>query len=71
MVARRRATTIDEYIANCRTNARPILRRVRRTIAKAAPDATETISYGIPAFRLNRIVVYFAAFKNSVHCHFA
>ena len=66
MVARRRATTIDEYIANCRPTARPILRRVRRTIGRAAPDATETISYGIPAFRLNRIVVYFAAFKNHI-----
>jgi hypothetical protein len=36
---------------------------VRATIAKAAPDATETISYGIPAFKLRRILVYSAAFK--------
>lgn len=43
--------------------AQAILRRVRSTIAKATPDATETISYGIPAFKLRRIVVYFAAFK--------
>jgi uncharacterized protein YdhG (YjbR/CyaY superfamily) len=39
---------------------------VRSTIAKATPDATETISYGIPAFKLRRIVVYFAAFKHHI-----
>ena len=39
---------------------------MRATVAKAAPDATETISYGIPAFRLRRVVVYFAAFKHHI-----
>jgi uncharacterized protein YdhG (YjbR/CyaY superfamily) len=58
--------TIDEYIDGCAPQAQPILRRVRATIAKAAPDATETISYGMPAFKLRRIVVYFAAFKHHI-----
>ena len=58
--------TIDEYIDRCAPQPQPILRRVRATIAKAAPDATETISYGIPAFKLRRIVVYFAAFKQHI-----
>jgi uncharacterized protein YdhG (YjbR/CyaY superfamily) len=67
-VARRRRApkTIDEYIDRCAPQARPILRRVRATIAKAAPGATETISYGIPAFKLRRILVYFAAFKQHI-----
>jgi uncharacterized protein YdhG (YjbR/CyaY superfamily) len=67
-IARRRRAprTIDEYIDRCAPEAQPILRRVRATIAKAAPGATETISYGIPAFRLRRIVVYFAAFKHHI-----
>jgi uncharacterized protein YdhG (YjbR/CyaY superfamily) len=60
------STTIDEYIARSAPEAQPTLRRVRATIAKAAPDATETISYRMPAFRLRRIVVYFAAFKNHI-----
>ena len=60
------STTIDEYIARSAPEAQPTLRRVRATIAKAAPDATETISYRIPAFKLRRIVVYFAAFKNHI-----
>ena len=67
-IARRRRApkTIDEHIDRCEPQARPILRRVRATIAKAAPDATETISYGIPAFKLRRILVYFAAFKQHI-----
>jgi uncharacterized protein YdhG (YjbR/CyaY superfamily) len=67
-VARRRRPpkTIDEYIARSAPQAQPILRRVRATIAKAAPDATETISYGMPAFKLRRIVFYFAAFKRHI-----
>src|SRR5207244_2405716 len=52
---RRAPKTIDEYIDGCAPHAQPILRRVRATIAKAAPDATETISYGMPAFKLRRI----------------
>jgi uncharacterized protein YdhG (YjbR/CyaY superfamily) len=58
--------TIDEYIDRCAPQAQPILRRLRATIAKAAPDATETISYGMPAFKLRRILVYFAAFKHHI-----
>ena len=63
---RRAPKTIDEYIDGCAPHAQPILRRVRATIAKAAPDATETISYGMPAFKLRRILVYFAAFKHHI-----
>lgn len=58
--------TIDEYIEGCAAEARPILRRVRATIARAAPGATETISYRIPAFKRGRILVYFAAFKHHI-----
>lgn len=63
---RRPARTIDEYIDRCAPETQLILRRIRATIAKAAPDATETISYGIPAFKIRRIVVYFAAFKQHI-----
>jgi uncharacterized protein YdhG (YjbR/CyaY superfamily) len=63
---RRGPKTIDEYIDRCAPRAQLILRRMRATIAKAAPEATETISYGIPAFKLRRILVYFAAFKHHI-----
>jgi uncharacterized protein YdhG (YjbR/CyaY superfamily) len=39
---------------------------VRQTIRQAAPEATEAISYQIPAFKLNGNLIFFAAFKNHV-----
>ncbi|MFY9812920.1 MAG: DUF1801 domain-containing protein [Dehalococcoidales bacterium] len=39
---------------------------MRQVIHEAAPEAQETISYGMPAFRQNGIIVYFAAFKDHI-----
>jgi uncharacterized protein YdhG (YjbR/CyaY superfamily) len=58
--------TIDEYIASFPKDVQKILQEIRRTIHKAAPRATEVISYGVPAFKQNNILVYFAAFKNHI-----
>jgi uncharacterized protein YdhG (YjbR/CyaY superfamily) len=55
--------SIDEYIAAAPPEAQPILTRIRKTVRAAAPEAEELISYRMPAFRLQRILVYFAAFK--------
>ena len=61
------AKTIDEYIAASADRARPILRRIRSIVRKAAPEAVETISYGIPTFKLDgRVLIHFAAFKNHI-----
>ncbi len=57
-------TTIDEYIAAQIAADRPVLQRIRETIRKAAPNAEELISYGMPAFRYHGMLVYFAAMKN-------
>src|SRR5438105_2943289 len=59
---------IDDYIALQPQKVRVVLEKLRFTIQKAAPKAEEVISYGIPAFKYNGILVYFAAFKN--HCSF-
>jgi len=59
-------TNIDDYIASFSPDVQTILERIRLTIRQAAPDAQETISYSIPAFRLNGILVYFAAFKRHI-----
>jgi uncharacterized protein YdhG (YjbR/CyaY superfamily) len=45
---------------------REILRQIRATIAKAAPDAEEAIKYQVPTFVLNGNLVHFAAFKNHI-----
>ena len=42
------------------------LQKLRLTVKKAAPQAKEKISYGIPAFTLNGMLVWFAAFKNHI-----
>lgn len=59
-------TTIDEYIAACPPDVQVILRKIRRTIRAAAPDAQETISYRIPTFTLHGVLVHFAAFKQHI-----
>ena len=61
-----RPKSIDEYIDSFPTEIQVVLQELRDTIMKAAPEAEETISYQIPAFRLNGNLVYFAAFKNHV-----
>ena len=57
---------IDEYIASSSPEVQAILERIRLTVRNAAPGAQETISYRIPAFRLNGVLVYFAAFRNHI-----
>ena len=60
------AKNIDEYIASFPDDVRKKLEEMRTTIRKAAPDATETISYAIPTYKLNGNLVHFAAFKNHI-----
>ena len=45
---------------------RTILEKVQATIRRAAPDATEKISYQMPAFKQNGILVYFAAWTKHI-----
>ncbi len=58
---------IAGYIAGFPEDIQKILEQIRATIRKAAPDATETISYAIPTFSQNGgHLVHFAAFKNHI-----
>jgi len=59
--------TIDEYIETFPRDVQSILEKMRQTIRKAAPEAEETISYRMPAFKLKgRVLVYFAAFRRHI-----
>jgi len=61
------ARDIDNYLAQVDEPKRSTLQSLRETIARIIPDAEQTISYGMPAFRLNgKVIAGFAAFKN--HC---
>ena len=57
MTTRRKASTIDEYLRTVPGERQRTLQDVRAKIRTVVPDAVECISYGIPAFRLNGIVV--------------
>ena len=58
--------TIDDYLATLSPDKRDALQALRETIHAAAPEAQECISYQMPAFRLNGMLVGFAAAAN--HC---
>jgi uncharacterized protein YdhG (YjbR/CyaY superfamily) len=58
--------TVDAYIAAQPLAVQSILKRVRATVRRAAPDAKEVISYRMPALRQHGILVYYAAFKNHI-----
>src|ERR1017187_4808178 len=60
-------TTVDEYLAGVPEPARTTLNTIRAVIRSVVPaEATEVISYGVPTFKYNGPVIWFAAFSN--HC---
>jgi uncharacterized protein YdhG (YjbR/CyaY superfamily) len=59
--------TVDEYLARVPEPARRTLEKMRAAVRSVVPrDATETISYRIPAFRHNVVLVWYAAFADHV-----
>jgi uncharacterized protein YdhG (YjbR/CyaY superfamily) len=63
-----RPKTIDDYLAALSDDKRAALERLRKTIRAAAPKAVECISYQIPAYRQNGMLVGFGA--TATHCAF-
>lgn len=57
---------IDDYVRQYPKDVQRLLTQMRSTIKKAAPEATEKISYGIPTFALAGNLVHFAAFMNHI-----
>jgi uncharacterized protein YdhG (YjbR/CyaY superfamily) len=57
--------TVDEYIVRIPEPAQGKLQQIRATIRSVVPaDTTEIISYGIPAFKHKKVLVWYAAFAN-------
>lgn len=57
---------VDEYISAFPVETKILLEQLRSTIKKAAPKAEEVISYGMPAYKINGMLVYFAGYKNHI-----
>lgn len=58
---------VDAYIAGFPKNVRILLESLRKTIMESAPNAEETIKYGIPTFRLDGTnLVHFGAYKSHI-----
>ena len=61
-------TTVEEYLSLFPKEQRDALEKLRQVIKAAAPKAEEVISYGMPGYKQNGMLVYFGGFKN--HCSF-
>ena len=57
---------VDEYISGFPAETQNLLEKLRVTIKEAAPQANEVISYGLPAFKLNGMLVWFAAHSKHI-----
>ncbi|HEV2197507.1 MAG TPA: DUF1801 domain-containing protein [Candidatus Acidoferrum sp.] len=64
--SRKTPKSFDDYLDRFPKDVQQRLQKMRLTVKKAAPQAKEKISYGIPSFTLNGMLVWFAAFKNHI-----
>jgi uncharacterized protein YdhG (YjbR/CyaY superfamily) len=64
--SRRQFKNIDDYIATFPKNVQHTLRELMGAIKESAPEAEETISYGMPTFKLNGNLVHFAAYEKHI-----
>jgi uncharacterized protein YdhG (YjbR/CyaY superfamily) len=61
-----RPNNVDEYISTYPKEVQKLLEQIRSTIKKAAPQANEVISYGMPAFKFNGMIAWFAAHSKHI-----
>jgi uncharacterized protein YdhG (YjbR/CyaY superfamily) len=60
------ATNVDEFIAAYPPSVQKMLKQLRAAIKKAAPEAEESISYMMPAYKLHGPLVYFGAYEKHI-----
>jgi uncharacterized protein YdhG (YjbR/CyaY superfamily) len=58
--------TVDEYFSAFPASTKSVLRKMRATIKDVVPQAEEVISYNMPAFKQNGILVWYAAYKQHI-----
>ncbi|MGL6268568.1 MAG: iron chaperone [Chitinophagaceae bacterium] len=60
------ASDVDSYIAGFPQKVQVMMKKLRSCIKKAAPDAEESISYMMPAYKLNGPLVYFGGYEKHI-----
>jgi len=63
---KKKIQSVDDYIATFPVKTQQGLKKIRKVINQAAPQAEEVFAYGVPAVKLNGVLVCFAAFKNHI-----
>lgn len=58
--------SVDEYINSFPKDLQEILQKIREAVKKAVPEAEEKISYQMPAFKLNGMLIWYAAWKKHI-----
>jgi uncharacterized protein YdhG (YjbR/CyaY superfamily) len=58
--------SVDEYIKSFPKESQTLLKQLRATIKKAAPKADEVISYSMPGYRMNGLLVWFAGYSKHI-----
>ena len=61
-----KAKNVDEYIAAFPADVQKVMEQVRESIKKAVPQVNEVISYDMPGFKVNRVLVYFAGYTKHI-----
>lgn len=58
--------SVDEYLADFPAGTKSMLKELRKTIKQAAPQAEEIISYNMPAYKLQGVLVYYAGYNGHI-----
>jgi uncharacterized protein YdhG (YjbR/CyaY superfamily) len=66
MDATKKYDSVDAYIAAQEAAIQPLLSEIREIIRSTVPNAIEVISYGMPAYKVHGVLVYFAANKKHI-----
>ena len=64
--AAKKYSTVNEYFDAFPAATKKLLKELRSTIKAIVPEAEEVISYNMPAIKLHRILVYYAAYKHHI-----
>ncbi len=66
MMDARKPASVDEYLSAFVPDVQEAMQQVRMTIKQAVPQVIEVISYGMPAFKVNKVLVYFAGYARHI-----